>query len=185
MKKTYGVKEREWGYSGVERKIFIEQLVPVAPGSELLDISIECTDGRAIYGYITIRQKMAGKKLNNYSPAGEEIRLYGKYQGEEHRLPDYLQVRENFLQAVRLAEVLSRGMDYVRVDFLGNGAELYAGEITCYPMSGIFKPTPEGETGTDTLVNPCWDIGKSWFLHNPQTGWKGSYAEQLRRALSL
>jgi hypothetical protein len=183
MREPYGQDRMEWGYLNVERRVFIERLVPIPAGQLLLDIAIECTDGVAAYGYITIYQKMENKKLNNYAVNGEEIKLFGKYIDEQYRLPKELNVKENFLQAVQFAERLSRGFDYLRVDFLGNGEGLYGGEITVYPMGGIFNATPEDETGGDTLVNAKWDIRKTWFLSTPQRGWKKYYAWMLKRAL--
>jgi hypothetical protein len=183
MAQTYGRRFHEWGYFGVARTIFAERLVPCAGGA-LLDISIECADGVVIYGYITIRNKTAEQKLNNYASDGTPISLAGKYRAATYRLPDELDVRESFLIAVDAAARLSRGLDYARIDFLSNGAQVYAGEITIYPMAGLFTPTPAGQAGTDTLVNPHWDLRKSWFLTAPQRGWKKYYARLLNGALS-
>lgn len=183
MREPYGQDRMEWGYLNVERRVFIERLVAVPDGQLLLDIAIECSDGVASYGYITIHQKMENKKLNNYAVNGEEIELFGKYIDAQYRLPKALNVKANFLQSVQFAERLSQGFDYLRVDFLGNGEDLYGGEITVYPMGGIFNATPEGERGGDTLVNENWDIRKSWFLSTPQRGWKKYYAWALNRAM--
>jgi hypothetical protein len=183
MSEPFGKELWEWGHFNIERKVFIERLVPVAAGQLLLDISIECTDGVAAYGYITVHQKTENKKLNNYAVNGEQITLFSKYIEASYRLPEGLNVKANYLAAVAFAERISQGSDYLRVDFLGNGEDLYGGEITVYPMGGRFKATPDGLTGGDTLVNAQWDLRKTWFLNNPQRGWKRWYAWALDRAL--
>lgn len=180
----YGHDNLEWGYFAVTRRLFIESLIP-AEGGYLQDISVECADGVAIYAHIAINQKTDAKRLGNFTIDGKTLSFGDKYAEPGYQLPGGLTLGLHFHEAVAHARILSRGVDYARFDFLCNGKDLYAGEITVYPTSGLFPATPAGKQGRDTLVNPHWDIRKSWFLQTRHKKlWKRLYAWLLRQALN-
>ena len=67
--------------------------------------------------------------------------------------------------ATVFAAHLSAGLDYLRVDFVAGGSELYLSEITLYPGSGFGKDNWWGE-----VIYRLWiaAIQKSWPLGTPQ-----------------
>jgi hypothetical protein len=183
MGRNFGSSLHEWGYFDVRRKILIERLVPVKDDEFLLDISVDCANGCAIYAYVAINQKTPDAKVDNFAVDGTRIDIFGAYMGDECRLPDGLELAPHFAKAVDFAARLSEGIDYARFDFLASHAGLYAGEITVYPSGGISRAAPDGQVGGDTMANARWNILESWFLTAPQLGWKEIYARILKQAI--
>jgi hypothetical protein len=70
-------------------------------------------------------------------------------------------------------------LDYVRVDFMLCGSDVYGQEFTFYSLAGL-SPF---EAHIDERISDAWDLGASWFLRTPQRGWRGWYATALRRSL--
>jgi len=58
---------------------------------------------------------------------------------------------------IDVAERLGADFDHVRVDLYDVGDRIWAGEITCYPYSGL---TPFQPNDADLLVGSCWQIDR-------------------------
>jgi hypothetical protein len=174
----------EWGYFAVPRRLFVEERIAGRGPFGLMDIGVRCADGRAIFAYIFLGPKTAAQKCGAFFSDGAPILFEHDPDALEFLpLPEAFALPRTFARAIACAEALSRGVDYARYDFLTDGEELYAGEITVYPWAGLARASPEGRLGHDTIVNPHWDLRKSWFLGTPQTGWRGLYARLLGREL--
>jgi hypothetical protein len=59
----------------------------------------------------------------------------------------------------RLAEILGAGFDHIRVDFLLSGGNVYVGELTLYPHSGMVPLQPD--------EFDLW-MGELWKLDSPR-----------------
>ena len=81
---------------------------------------------------------------------------------------------------VAVAERLCAPFDYMRCDLYELDGDVFFSELTVYPLSG------QGGSNVELrdLRNAAWDLRKSWFLTEPQRGWRGIYANALRRWLS-
>lgn len=55
-------------------------------------------------------------------------------------------------------------------------------ELTIRNRAGYTEGLGTGPILEDVLTRR-WDLRRSWFLTMPQTGWRGSYAQALRRAI--
>lgn len=177
---THGVKDHEWGYLYLQKKLFLEEMiVPVGSGG-LQDISIRCADGKALIGSVSIDIDTPHFQIAYFDGQGARI-LEGNGQPTAGRIaPDFV-LPPIYLEAVSYAEKLSQGVDYARYDFLYNGHLLYAGEITVYPAGGLRSGT-HGEL--ERRVNESWSIEGSWFLTTQHRGWRAVYAKWLRRRLA-
>jgi hypothetical protein len=80
--------------------------------------------------------------------------------------------------AIVFAARLSAGFDYLPVDFLAGGSELYLSEITLYLASGYGKDNWWGE-----VIYRFWiaAIQKSWPLSTSQPGPRSIYLAAFRR----
>ena len=76
-----------------------------------------------------------------------------------------------------IAARLAAGHDYVRVDLYEVDGDIYFSEFTFYNMAGTFGSGVQKEFPQMTEL---WDLRKSWFLSQPQSGWRGAYARWLR-----
>lgn len=178
---THGVKDHQWGYLHLQKKIFLEELIPAESGAGLLDISIRCSDGRAIIGSVSADIDTENVRIAYFDEQGKRI-LEGDGPPVANRLPQDFSLPLAYREAVDSAIKLSRGVDYARYDFLFNGQQLYAGEITVYPAAGL-------RSGTDgvleRMINEVWSIEGSWFLTTRHRGWRSLYAKWLRRQLTV
>lgn len=178
LRKTHGRNGYQWGYLGLQKRVLLERSITLE-GSDLLDISVRCANGQAVAGSVIRMNKTAEKQLGYFDLQGKRLSdpasgaCVGNLAGDFEIPPAYF-------EAVRLAEQLSRGVDYARYDFMFNGRDLYGGEITVYPAAGLSK---SNHAFLDDLINTHWDIAQSWFLQTRQTGWKESYRKRLQRAL--
>ena len=77
---------------------------------------------------------------------------------------------------VTAAEQLAAQFDYIRCDLYDVDGEIYFSELTVYPLSG----QGGGNSDARHLRNLGWDLRKSWFLTEPQRGWRKAYSHALR-----
>ena len=183
LRETYGIYHHEQAYFAVPKLLLLEELIPVQ-GAPLLDIKLRCVDGKAVSIGVFVDHQTPDQKFGTFTLDGSPLRLgHDSYSGRYAPLPTDFQLPGICSQIVGFAERLSRGVDYCRCDFLYNGRDLYAGEITVYPTAGMTRAAPKGQDGIDDLSNPYWDLRKSWFLSTPQHGWRGLYARLLGREL--
>lgn len=78
-------------------------------------------------------------RANYYSPSGELLPF-----GEMSCPPDFdknLEIPNNIEKMVSIAERLSEGLKFLRVDLYNVNGTLYFGELTFYPASGFGKFT--------------------------------------------
>lgn len=181
LRTTHGVKDHQWGYLHLQKKLFLEELIPANGPEGLLDISIRCADGRAVIGSVSTDIDTENVKIAYFDEQGKRI-LEGDGPPSTSRLPLDFSLPPAYSEAVSCAIKLSRGIDYARYDFLFNGQQLYAGEITVYPAAGLRSGT---QGMLERMINEAWSIENSWFLTTRHRGWRSLYAKWLRRQLAV
>lgn len=184
LRKKHGKVHLEWAYFKVDRTLFIEELIP-AGTHQLTDLSMSCTDGKVIFTRVITNNKTPQRRSMFFDNDGCRLYDLNYYPDKDFPIITDLCPDEIFKDALKKAEILSKGVDFVRVDFMTNGTELYAGELTVYPNAGLQRVSRPGERGQDILINPLWDLKKTWFLSTPQPGWKGHYAKKLLELLPV
>ena len=139
LKENYYVKNREWPYKDVERRILAEQLLDPAPGeNDLKDYKLFCFDG--VVKLIEVDyNRFIHHNRNLYTTDWRRINAEIEFPSEpgvEFERPKGLET------AIKAAEVLSKGIPHVRVDFYIIDERVYFGEMTFYHGSGYEKITP-------------------------------------------
>ena len=177
LRTDYGRDKGEWAYAHVPRRLFLERRLIHPEGEKLVDISVRCSDGKAILASATTDNKTASKRFGYFRLDGERCREFETKDPEDGKLPADFRLPASFPLAVEYAKRLSVGVDYARYDFLCVGDKIYPGEITVYPGAGL---TSSDDDGIDAVIVAGWDVGRSWFLQTPWTGWRKRYAEALR-----
>lgn len=180
---NHGTTHYEWAYLNLHKTIFIEELIP-SFDSVFLDISLSCTNGKVLYVRVVTQNKTPQRVSRFFDLEGK--RLYElNFKPDPRDVPFVSELcsLEIFDKAVKYAKILSHGIDYARFDFMSNGKNLYAGEITVYPNAGHMRVSLPGEVGQNTIINDNWDLKLSWFLRTQQSGWKRYYATLLKKLL--
>ncbi len=169
--------ELQWAYSQVEARIIVERLI--GDGQALREMTFRCCDGKAITAYVYSAQKTTDEQRACFTGNGQRF-PHETGLAEEHRLPDDFRVGPDFFEARAIAEQLATGLDFVRVDLIMSGADLYLCEMTLYPDSGFGD---EHRTHTAETIYRAWlgAIGRSWFLSTPQPWPLSVYAASFRR----
>ena len=128
MAQDYYLSGREWPYKNVTRKIIAEQFMEDSSGG-LIDYKFFCFD-----------REWRLKRLN----------VRGKNAPEDFTLPKPSCIDEMFC----IAEKLSKGLPYSRIDLYECNGKIYFGEITFFPDSG-FDPNllPETDKYFGGLIN--------------------------------
>jgi hypothetical protein len=178
---VYGQESGQWAYSRVEPRLFVEEAVgDVEEG--MVEFNVRVGNGRAILGSMILGCKTPGQQVGYFDTDGRPTQGMTDPEGSPVvEMSVSPSVMEPYRGAVRFAEQLSVGVDYVRCDFMWNGKELFGGEITVYPAAGLHEPA---NTRVRTVTLNGWDLRQSHFLKSPQKGWARIYAGALKRQLT-
>jgi hypothetical protein len=132
---------REWAYSRVKPRILVEELLTVE-GDLPFDYKLLVFGGKV--GLIWIDQhRFADHRRNLYTPGWEPIDVeftepYHFPRGAADPRP------ANLRELIEIAERLSGGIDFVRVDLYNLPDRVVVGELTVYPEGGWAAFDPPG-----------------------------------------
>lgn len=133
---------REWAYqNGLPRRILVEQILedPVDPSKDIDDFKFFCFNGK--YKIMQLHKDRRGNHKAGFWDENlnfiENVNiLYPTFDKDVPKLPD------NIKEMVEVAEKLSKGFPYVRVDLYNIGGKIYFSELTFYPASGYIPFNP-------------------------------------------
>lgn len=124
---------REWPYKNVKPKIIAEKFVVDESGTELKDYKFFCFNGVVKMFKIDFG-RFSDHHANYYDNTGAILPF-----GEKYIPPIFdkeLVVPTNLSEMISIANKLSFGIPFVRIDLYNNNGKIYFGEITLYPASG-------------------------------------------------
>lgn len=177
LRTNYSRDKGEWAYSRVPRTLFLERRLPNTEPEKLVDVSVRCSNGKAILASADEDNKTPVNRSGFFGVDGKRCTHFETMDPEDIKLPEDYCLPASFSKAVEYAKRLSVGVDYARYDFLCLGTKIYPGEITVYPFAGL---TPSYDTIIDTFLTDNWDVSTSWFLRQSWRGWRKAYACALR-----
>ena len=136
---------REWPYKNVQKNVFAEQFIVDAKG-ELRDYKFFCFNGRVRCFKIDYNRHI--KHQANYYDPDCNLLMYGETicpfnPDAEIHIPD------NIREMILLAEKLSEGFPFVRVDLYNVDGRIYFGEFTFFPAGGMSQW--DGDIDVDAL----------------------------------
>ncbi len=173
----YGRKSGEWGYTQVRPRVYVERMLRTDKQAEPVQLNFSTFAGHPVMGLVITGAVYGPKQAGIFDADGK--RLGGTPQhflSPEQQLPADYELPNSFAKAVAYASILGKQLDYARIDFLAMGDDLFASEITFYTLGGYATYT---DPGIERLLSGAWDIRQSWFQHQPQTGWRKMYVQQL------
>lgn len=159
MKRDLYLLYREWVYKYIRRRILAEALIaPDAGATEdlnaggLADYKFYCFDGKADCVMLCLDRETRNTKFYFFDRNWNLLRynLWGLNAPEDFTLPR----PEGLDRMFDMAEKLSQGLPFARVDLYNVNGRIYFGEITFYPASGFdhdFLPQTDAYFGS--LVN--------------------------------
>jgi hypothetical protein len=125
-----------WAYKNITPAIMVEEFLE-ENGNVPLDYKFFCFSGRA--EFIQMNFDRFGdaweKTLDREFMPLDLWQGTRQYEGEISR-------PNNFAKMIRVAETLSEGLDFIRVDMYNVRDRLYVGELSCYPGGGRIRFIP-------------------------------------------
>jgi hypothetical protein len=140
-----------WAYRDINPTIIVESFLEVN-GSVPVDYKFFCFDGRV--DFVELHFDRFGEHSRRlfdrkFVPL-DSTRGPKQYRGD-------VSAPENYREMVRVAECLSAGSDFVRVDLYSVGSRTYFGELTCYPGAGGVRFDPREY---DFVVGERWNMSR-------------------------
>ncbi len=140
MRKNYYNTYREWPYKNVKPRIIAEKFVVDEFSNDLKDYKIMCFNGVAKCAFTcTGRFSEEGLRVTFFDDQWKELPFTRKYPRAENLIekPIY------FDEMKKIAEKVSCNMPFIRVDFYEVNGQLFIGELTLFPGSGLetFEPS--------------------------------------------
>lgn len=130
----------EWVYKDIQPRIIVEKLIKDTEDGDLKDYKFFCFNGKAFCFKVDFG-RFTEHHANYYNAKGELLPF-----GETICPPDFdhqIPMPPNLSQMIALAEKLSEGHPFLRVDFYNINSKIYFGECTFYPNSGFGTFVPE------------------------------------------
>ncbi len=130
---------REWPYKKVEKKILAEQYLE-DPTGDLVDYKLMCFDGKVKCSFVC-SDRFTGKGLHVtfFDRDWNVMPFERSYPHLENGLPK----PSRYEDMIMYAEQIAKGLRFARIDFYEYNNQVYFGEITLYPGSGLESFQPE------------------------------------------
>ncbi len=140
LKRNFYMEYREWPYKNVPRKIIAEKyMVDESEKMSLRDYKFLCFDGNVKCSFVcSDRFSKEGLHVTFFDNDWKVLPFERHYPARKEGLPK----PKSYEEMIILAEKLSKGIPFVRVDFYEINGKVYFGELTFYPGSGFEEFTP-------------------------------------------
>ena len=135
----YYTKFREAIYKNVKPRLIIEKYISEADSDALIDYKFHCFNGQPKYVFV---QKNKSKDITKsfYDMDWNKV-LPEKFTPAFHN-SDFKKP-ENFDEMIRIAEKLSQGFIFLRVDLYSIGNKIIFGELTFFSNGGLIRSSIE------------------------------------------
>ncbi len=131
---------REWAYYGLRSCIVVEKLLINRnnPAAGVNDYKIFCYKGFAKYIVVDV-DRYVNHKRNFYDRNWNNLHITSDCPACDKEI----EKPKNLNEMLKIAEKLSEGFPYVRVDLYNVDEKIFFGEMTFYPWSGYVQFDPD------------------------------------------
>ena len=141
LKRNYFYGSREWPYKNVKPRILIEKYMETDKQLGLIDYKFFCFNGKPEFIYIS--QGLENHSTAKISFADMSYNLMEFHRSDYDSFVELPPKPKMFEKMKKLAELLSKNIPFVRVDFYEINGKIYFGEFTFFPCSGFVPFVPE------------------------------------------
>lgn len=140
LEEDYYLTSREWPYKDVPRKIIAEKYMEEKSNTELNDYKLMCFNGKVRCSFVCSER---------FSDDGLRVTFFDKdwnvmpFERHYPKSVNAIEKPKTYEKMVEFAEILSKDIPFVRVDFYEISGKLYFGELTFFPGSGYEEFEPE------------------------------------------
>ncbi|UQF24036.1 glycosyl transferase [Vagococcus lutrae] len=134
LNKNFYEVGREWAYKNVTPKIMAEKYIEDSKTKDLNDYKFYCFNGKVDCVMICTERDSGNTKFYFFDKQWK----FKKYNTSSLQIDSNftLPKPEKFDEMITLAEKLSTGLKFVRIDLYYVNGSIYFGEYTLYPLSG-------------------------------------------------
>jgi hypothetical protein len=144
LKRNYGWWQGEWAYSYVKPKVLVEELLEPHNQYPPPDYKFYCSEGVVkVCRFISGR---GGPDSRDQSLDVDGNDLGIRVNSNLKRGSDFKKP-ELWSEMIQVAQQLSRGHKFVRVDLFCTGDRIYVGEMTFWPGAGAYRLAGQKELG--------------------------------------
>lgn len=131
---------REWAYKDVKPRIIAEKYMKDDAMDELTDYKFFCFNGIVAYC-----QVIANRETNETIDFYDKNWIHQDFVGLNafQHAPNGHKTPVKYYDMIQIAEKLSKGIPFVRVDLYSINDQVYFGEMTFYPAAGEGRFRPE------------------------------------------
>lgn len=130
---------REWPYKNVRPRIIVEKLIG-EEGTELKDYKFMCYNGKCKNLFVCSGRGNNDLRVDFFDTKWHHLPFQRKYPNADNAI----QMPDNLEEMINLSESIAKIIDcpFVRVDLYSIKGNVYFGELTFYPGSGLewFNP---------------------------------------------
>ena len=156
LKHNFFWSGREWPYKNVMPQIIAEPFIEDNELKELRDYKFFCFDGNVKVFKVDFG-RFTEHHANYYDKNMQLLLLQEKEFPRDEKMKIIFPITIG--KMIEMAESLSRGFSFVRIDFYDVNGHIYFGEITLYPNSGYGVIEPEE-----------WDYKLGEWIKLPERG---------------
>tara|TARA_Y100000589_G_C27192691_1_gene645454 strand:- start:337 stop:1920 length:1584 start_codon:yes stop_codon:yes gene_type:complete len=136
---------REFQYKDIKPLIFAEKLLFNEKNEIPNDYKFNMINNKLSFVYCTIDRERANYRRiydSNWQYKNMVWAPHGEHNSKKYNGPDIPRPK-NFKLMKTIAEKLSKGFSYIRIDFYEVGDKVYVGELTQHHRSGVDKILPK------------------------------------------
>ena len=137
LKRKYYYLWREWPYKNIKPKIIVEPFI-IDKNGQLNDYKFFCFNGKSDYVMVCIDRDIGKTKFYYYD---RNWQLQKEMSEDASKVSDNFNLPKpnNLNEMFEIAEKLSKGFPFVRIDLYNVDGKIYFGEFTFYPSAGFDK----------------------------------------------
>lgn len=139
LKRDFYYVHREWPYKNVKHRIIIEKYMKDDLQDELIDYKVMCFNGEPKQIFTCNERFSDGLKVTFFDLEWNRLPF------ERHYPTSSLKIEKpkNLKKMLEFSKQLSKNIPFVRIDWYEINGELFFGEFTFFPGSGLEEFTPE------------------------------------------
>lgn len=167
LKCPWGWDGGEWAYSYLKPRVFAEEMLPCDPKHAPSDYKFHCVNGEVRFMHFVFDNEgvLSEQAIDiDGRDMGLPLKSHWPY-GSNFERPD------NWNELKRIAETLSRGWKYVRIDLYSIVGKITVGEMTFWPYAGFYCGKGQVPLGQmldfdRTTFQPCLVTGRHSGFRN-------------------
>jgi hypothetical protein len=145
LSRTYGWHFGEWSYRFIPPKIFAEAYIETEDGKPPADYKFYCSEGRVKFLHFIYDRYTPSPKEQVIDIDGRDMKLNFSQTFQRGDAP-FIKPN-NWNELIAVAEELSNGFKFVRVDLYRSRKSIFVGEMTFWPGTGTYRGVGQRSLG--------------------------------------